>query len=132
MRAGYVPGRTPAPLTSVRMWLSAELSSSSKVTMSTLRWAEAHCRYASRCARAQASPVPTEQSCMSSQRFGTTKETVGRLSNEVGKLVYGWLAAAGTLSKSAQGLCLAAYPPWVQAREPGPGRSSEYPLQLRP
>jgi hypothetical protein len=42
------------------------------------------------------------------QRFGTTKDTVGSLAKSVGKALYGWLALAGTLSKSTHGLCLAA------------------------
>ena len=46
--------------------------------------------------------------CMSSLRFGMTKEIVGKVVKLVGKLVKGWLLALGTLEKSTHGLRLRA------------------------
>ena len=62
---------------------------------------------------------------MSSQRFGTTHETVGSWVKSVGNALNGWLAVAGTLLKFTHGLCLRAYRPEVQTVEPADGRSSE-------
>jgi len=45
-------------------------------------------------------------SCMSSLRFGMTKEIVGKVVKLVVKLVKGWLLALGTLEKFTHG-CLA-------------------------
>lgn len=47
-------------------------------------------------------------SCISSFRFGTTIEMVGKVVKSVGKLVNGRLSAVGTLEKFDQGLCLRA------------------------
>lgn len=47
-------------------------------------------------------------SCISSFRFGSTIETVGRLVKSVGKLVNGWFDVAGTLVKFTHGACFSA------------------------
>ena len=70
-------------------------------------------------------------SCMSSLRFGMTKESVGRVVKSVGKLVNGWFAFVDTLVKLIHGLCLRAYAPEVQTVEPAEGRSSEKPVKVR-
>src|SRR5712691_4917552 len=74
---------------------------------------------------------------MSLTWFGTITLTVGSLSYSVGKPVKGILAVAGsplaTLScQFTQGLCLRAYSPTLQMREPTEGRSSEYPANVSP
>ena len=57
----------------------------------------------------QLSPVAILQSCMSLQRFGTTKETVGRVVKSDGQEAYvlSWAASAVAV-QSASGLCLRA------------------------
>src|SRR5438309_11743599 len=72
------------------------------------------------------------QSCMSLHRFGMTQETVGSLAKSAGKLGKGCCAAVDTFLKAIQGTCLAAYLPAEQTVEPTDGRSSEYPVKLRP
>lgn len=47
-------------------------------------------------------------SCISSLRFGSMMETVGRFVKSVGKLVNGWFEVAGTLVKLTQGACFSA------------------------
>lgn len=54
----------------------------------------------------QVSACEMVPSCMSSLRFGMTKEIVGKVVKLLGKLVKGWLLALGTLEKSTHGLCL--------------------------
>src|SRR6476661_9957519 len=100
------------------MWLPAVPSSSSKVTTSRELCVRAQSTYAGRCALAQLSPAATPQSCMSSQRFGTTKETVGSFVRSVGSAEYGWLTEVGSAGKSAHGTCLRAYRPARQTVEP--------------
>src|SRR6266536_6001762 len=101
-----LPVSTPWPTNTVGIWLPPEESSSSKVRMNRLWCVFAHCTYPSRWERAQVSPVDTEQSCMSSQRFGTTNDRVGRVAKSVGNRENRRLLAAGTLPKFTHGLCL--------------------------
>ena len=107
----------------VGIWLPGLPSFSSQVTMSRLSWVSAQAAYPLRWARSQASPVATGQSCMSWHRFGMTKDTVGsRGYFPAGKLVHGWLSAAGTLRKLVQGTCLRAYSPLAQHGGAGRGQ----------
>lgn len=69
-------------------------------------------------------------SCISSFRFGSMIEIVGRLVKSVGKALNGWLEAAGTFVKFTQGACFSAYAPEVQTVEPAAGRSSENPVNV--
>ena len=71
-------------------------------------------------------------SCISSLRFGSMIETVGRLVKSVGKLVNGWFEVAGTLVKFTHGACFSAYAPDVQTVDPADGRSSEKPVKVWP
>lgn len=71
-------------------------------------------------------------SCMSSNRFGVTKEIVGSVVKSVGKLVNGWLELVEILVKLTQGLCFSAYSPEVHTVEPAAGKPSEKPVKVRP
>lgn len=71
-------------------------------------WVLAQSAYALRLFLSQVSPVPTEQSCMSLHRFGTTKDTLGRVVKSVGNWVIVFAVLVGTLEKANQGLCLRA------------------------
>src|SRR5712671_732366 len=69
-------------------------------------------------------------SCMSSSRFGTTQEIVGRVAKLVGKEVKGLLSPDGTLEKSIQGACLRAYSPETHTWDPTEGSPSAYPVNV--
>src|ERR1035437_9044083 len=77
-------------------------------------------------ARRKASPCAAEQSCMSLQRFGTTKATFTPGS----KFASGWMLAHWLLPetnvKLIAGLCLRAYVPAT----PGPSTPPEYALAV--
>src|SRR3954463_12381484 len=84
---------------------------SSKVTISRLLWVLAQVAYEPSLACSQVSPVPTEQSCMSLQRLGTTHDIVGRVVKSVGHCAKVLPLEAATLVKENHGLCLRAYFP---------------------
>src|SRR5690348_11167754 len=131
MRSLKLPVFTCAPENTVGMRLLPLLrSSSSKVTTSRLLCTFAQVAYPPRLLFSQRSPVDTLQSCMSSHRFGTTIATEGSLVKSVGKALNRRLLVAGTLLKSAQGLCLRAYRPEVQPVNLSDGMLSEYPVKL--
>lgn len=71
-------------------------------------------------------------SCISSFRFGITKEMVGSVVKSVGKAVNGWFALLGMLLKLIHGECLRAYAPDVHTVDPADGKSSEKPVKVSP
>ena len=76
-RRTTIPASTGWPYSTVVILLPESELSSSKVRTSRLLWVFAHVAYAPRLFFTQVSPVLTEQSCMSLQRFGMTNETCG-------------------------------------------------------
>src|SRR5713226_5922360 len=96
----------------VGIWLPGLPSFSSNVTMSRLSLALAQLAYALRWRRSHAFPAETEQSCMSSHRFGVIQEKLGSAAKSpdaaCGKRSKDFVAEAGTLLKSAHGMCLRA------------------------